>query len=257
MYNKAHIETEITELRKYTPRQKAALTGYLEALSEDNIYYLDTFQRVKQIEGVPVTMLAYAAGAYKIASVMQFSNIAEKVERAIMIVVAHFADNYLNIWNEREKESAAVKLKKLVLKEYAERMSLFGLIHAFNLIADSEPPCDTRMESGYDGKGIRQNLNRYCSASINDYAKLLTDIRLKREGEAPLINLKQMSELNERIKSFEEKIAEKTKAIDMQSQREFSKKIAAGEIDPEEIIENQMEAARKKQLRDSDYIPFE
>lgn len=215
-------------------KQIQGLRDYLKGFNEDSIVFYGVQQKVKQIEGVPVSLLAYAQGAYKIQSITQLPEANKLVEDAVKIVTLYFTDNYLIVNQDEKVIDIATKLKRLILSEYAERMSLFGLIHAFDLMSQYEPPCDTIIQYG-DAKAIRQNLNRYCSAAISAYSKLEDDIKRKKDSEKAInttTNLLSPSEM----RAFNEKIERLSAELDVKAQRDFSKKVATGEINVKSII---------------------
>lgn len=217
-------------------RQIQGLKDYLKGFNEDSIVFYSVQQKVKQVEGLPVSLLAYAQGSYKIQSIAQLPESIKLVEEVVKIITLYFTDNYLTINQEEKVIDVATKLKRLIMSEYAERMSLFGLIHAFDLMSQYEPPCDTIIQYGYDAKAIRQNLNRYCAASISAYSKLFDDIQRKKDAEKAINTTTDMLSPSE-MRAFNEKIERLSAELDIKAQRNFSKKVASGEIDVKAIIE--------------------
>lgn len=232
---KAHINKEIQELYKMSRKQIQGLKDYLKGFNEDSIVFYSAQQKVKQIEGLPVSLLAYAQGAYKIQSIAQLPEASKFVEDAVKIVTLYFTDNYLTVNQDEKVIDIATKLKRLILSEYAERMSLFGLIHAFDLMSQYEPPCDIVIQYGYDAKAIRQNLNKYSSAAIAAYSKLFDDLQRKKDAEKAINTTTDVLSPSEMI-AFNEKMKRLSDELDIKAQRDFSKKVAKGEIDVESII---------------------
>lgn len=240
-------------------KQIQDLKDYLKGFNEDSIVFYNVQQKVKQIEGLPVSLLAYAQGAYKIQSIAQLPEANKLVEDAVKIVTLYFTDNYLTVNQDEKVIDIATKLKRLILSEYAERMSLFGLIHAFDLMSQYEPPCDTIIQYG-DAKAIRQNLNRYCAAAVNAHSKLHEDIQRKKDSEKAINTTTTVLSPSE-LAAFNDKINRLAKDIDIESQRVFSQKISKGEVDIDLIIKKQESEANEMEQQRMKYkeqeIPFD
>lgn len=247
MYNNKIIQAEIRELETCTKDQIQSLKTYLTKFSENDFYNFAERVTKREVDGFPMNHLAYAYHSFRMLSVQNLDGFDELVTRAIKIITLHFLSNYVTIRYENELIERAGQLKNLILREFTHRMSLFGLIHAFYLLSKQEHPCDVRMKYGYDGQGITQALNAYIRESRKQYEELMKKVELKRKYEQPAKEPARIDD--ERFREFQEKMDRLSSnyELDMDKQREFSRRVAAGDVDINQEIESY----------DNDHIPFD
>ena len=166
------------------------------------------------IEGKKITPFIYAHSAYKISELGALTVelggretgyfdqlIAEKLD----FIIGHFLQNH---YNKSTREVAQVRqhLGKTILAQFSSRVSLFAIIHCFDLITTAAEPCTVKV-FGMDPGGILRNLNKYLNYCRNEYEAFIQKLNGKAAIEEEYyFDKSKVSEMPQQMRELSQKL---------------------------------------------------
>lgn len=97
------------------------------------------------------------------------------VQDAVVLTIDNFVKNYTGAVNEKQVTERTAHILNTIRAKYADKLSMFGLVHAFDLLSECKYPCEVRLD-WYNGQGISTALNSYIAHCEREYDEFIKDV---------------------------------------------------------------------------------
>lgn len=203
----------------------------------------------------------FAHSAFKMSAVMAAwrEEMASMVLRASGLVVSEFIQNYTSQYDAKESKKRIDFLHTTIVAKFSGRLSLFGLIHALELLGAGEAPCDVVFERGYNPQLVQRALNQYIAHCRKEYETFMQRIEME-EYDRRTQEIAKDPATRQAVKETMEKFAQTFGAKPQKEpelirsryeghpQREFSRQVTPEVI--EQTVQAQIEYVRRKQIEE-------
>lgn len=186
----------------------------LQGLSEDDIYFNTAKVSGYEIRGKQISNpFVYSYSVLSLGELMllqadtgggQVKSFKMPTIKATSFVVNHFSRKSFNA--SPEQKDVIDHLKMTILAQFKKRrLSLFGLIHAFELMQMGEPPCDEKIY-GLNTSTILRMLSKYVNYSKSQYVEFIRKIEQEDFGDEYTYNPNKVTEMPKKLELLGSKL---------------------------------------------------